>query len=56
MDRDTSWKVISKLKDLLDLARKIRIDSKGFTANFPTRVEKLSDLWPFLETTAPDQS
>jgi hypothetical protein len=36
---DTSWNVISNLKDLRDLAQKIRADSKGLTANIPSRVE-----------------
>ena len=38
LSRVTSWNVISNLKDLRDLARKIRVDSKGLIANIPTRV------------------
>jgi hypothetical protein len=34
----TTWKVTSNLKDLRDLAKKIPIDSKGLTANLPSRV------------------
>jgi hypothetical protein len=33
----TTWNVISNLKDLQDFAPKIPVDSKGFTANIPSR-------------------
>lgn len=33
----TTWNVISNLKDLQDFVRKNPIDSKGFTANIPSR-------------------
>jgi hypothetical protein len=38
---NTTWKVNSSLKDLRDLAQKIPIDSKGLTANLPSRVSRL---------------
>jgi hypothetical protein len=38
----TTWKVNTNLKDLRDLAQKSPLDSKGLTANLPSRVHHAS--------------